>query len=100
MCICVGLLNGIFNLLEDEIKLMGMGTSPQNFSHKVKTLCKSHYTMEQSSVSHPNDQKIEIRHFARKVIYSTVSECNIVYLEPFSTCMQSNKAFMLIQNTY
>lgn len=73
----VELLNGILDLLDDETKLSGM--SSQNFSQKVENLRKSHSAFRPSTKFNSNGQEIVIRHFARNVVYSTVSENNNIY---------------------
>lgn len=61
-------MDGIFTLLDDEMRFST--SSSQDFSQKVENIWKSHPAF---ILSNSKEQGFLIRHFARDVIYSTVS---------------------------
>lgn len=71
-----GLLDGIFLLLEDEIKIKA--TSATNFFHKMKNTYAKHSKFslpiwKGSSNKHSLNSCFVIRHFSKDVCYSSVS---------------------------
>lgn len=66
------LIDGIWTVLDDEMRLMTMST--QNFSQRIENTWKSHAAFTSATSLHSGEHGFSIRHFARDVFYNTVCE--------------------------
>lgn len=70
ICTYIELIDGIWTLLDDEMRLMTMST--QNFSRRIENNWKSHTAFIPATSLHSEEYGFSIRHFARDVFYNTV----------------------------